>query len=963
MFDASGLKKSIKGFFGGYEDKSSSVTPESNRPVVESSVSIPGYLYDADFYSREKAQSGVSPEDLYDLWVQEDINNNISASKLFDITFYQSDNPDLEGSFIWHYINHGRFEGRSPNVLFESDYVRGNAELNCEAGDMDLFGYWFKQLLSKRVSSGIVWDFYLSHYVSSSESENLENNFVRLASCLQDLGITNKEEALIFVAIFSRYTEGSVNNEWLSSLEEWMEAGCPADFSILFDVAFYSERAGVKFNSGIDAFRHWFRERRSLIPNSIFCKEFYLDKYEDLVAHPDPFLHFILHGRYEGRSPNPLLNEHFLYIERSKSPSCVLNSWIHQGLPTSGLFPGFDVLLSNKLYLNDFSFSERLDLCLSLLETFTSSFSDFESFEIFIHSLSQCKLLKVWELGEQVIFLKDPLSLSYLYNQEFVKQEGVADGEIFNRWYNQHKSIDASTASFFDAAYYRSRYLDLANYEGNIFIHFLKHGQYENRSPGPLLDTQWIAYTYDLGGSTALEFYFSSEASGEAVKPSAGMSPLRVTCKENVESKGLSDIALECLDEGIFNLSDSSKLQQMIVKAAEIEPLIKRSDNSRAYSLMPYNSDPFAYMKGLSDVVGKSDILIFRDSINFGGADVILGLVYESFKIIYPGKGIKVISMGPVDEKVLAPRKIDSDAVVNLSEISRKCHPDVLEHIVYDIIVGSGAKQVLNLNCGILWKTIENYGRILTRFANLQGYFFCDDRDSFGNVAGYPAEYFLTCSQYLDAIFFDSHFLLKEIKRRGMVVGSVTDKISVLKTPFQQVSIENSTSPRKKYGNRIAWAGRFDEQKRPDLLVKIAQAMPDVEFYVWGKAVLGVKDYGLESVNNIHLMGLYTTEQEMLDSGCHAFLYTSEWDGVPTILLRILELNLPIVASNVGGVGELLPKDFLVDDIEDITSYVNKLKSILMDLNPAKETFRSHFMNDRAARNFESYVEALREAV
>jgi len=65
----------------------------------------------------------------------------------------------------------------------------------------------------------------------------------------------------------------------------------------------------------------------------------------------------------------------------------------------------------------------------------------------------------------------------------------------------------------------------------------------------------------------------------------------------------------------------------------------------------------------------------------------------------------------------------------------------------------------------------------------------------------------------------------------------------------------------------VFWSGRFDRQKRFDLLLGIAEAMPNTEFWVWGKAVLD--DESLDLVNipsNIKLMGVYTN----IDDGrCH----------------------------------------------------------------------------------------------
>ena len=61
------------------------------------------------------------------------------------------------------------------------------------------------------------------------------------------------------------------------------------------------------------------------------------------------------------------------------------------------------------------------------------------------------------------------------------------------------------------------------------------------------------------------------------------------------------------------------------------------------------------------------------------------------------------------------------------------------------------------------------------------------------------------------------------------------------------------------------------------------------------------------------------------------FLYTSQWDGTPTIIIAAAFASIPIVASCVGGVGDIVNEKtgFPIHDIENISLYVNAIRYVL----------------------------------
>ena len=114
-----------------------------------------------------------------------------------------------------------------------------------------------------------------------------------------------------------------------------------------------------------------------------------------------------------------------------------------------------------------------------------------------------------------------------------------------------------------------------------------------------------------------------------------------------------------------------------------------------------------------------------------------------------------------------------------------------------------------------------------------------------------------------------------------------------------------AATPRRRR-KRVLWAGRFDRQKRFDLVMEIARQMPEVDFDCWGKAVLNAPPDLSDLPPNVTINGPFKTYDDLPLTQSDGWLYTSAWDGLPTILIELASKGLPVVASAVGGVPELI---------------------------------------------------------
>mgnify|MGYP000314632672 FL=1 len=128
---------------------------------------------------------------------------------------------------------------------------------------------------------------------------------------------------------------------------------------------------------------------------------------------------------------------------------------------------------------------------------------------------------------------------------------------------------------------------------------------------------------------------------------------------------------------------------------------------------------------------------------------------------------------------------------------------------------------------------------------------------------------------------------------------------------------------------RVLWASRISHQKRPDIIKQIAKKMgSDVTIDAYG--IIEKKQYTKNyfSDSPVCYKGSFSGISSINTSQYDAYLYTSQTDGLPNILMEVAAAGLPIIASDVGGVGEFVVnnKAGRLIPVEDINGYASALR-------------------------------------
>ena len=104
-----------------------------------------------------------------------------------------------------------------------------------------------------------------------------------------------------------------------------------------------------------------------------------------------------------------------------------------------------------------------------------------------------------------------------------------------------------------------------------------------------------------------------------------------------------------------------------------------------------------------------------------------------------------------------------------------------------------------------------------------------------------------------------------------------------------------------------------------------------------------------DASSNVSMNPPYRTYADLPLTNADAWLFTSAWEGMPTILIELAMWGVPIVASAVGGVPEIIRPDtgWPIPVAAPVDAYVDALREALA--NPEDAIRRAENLQAHAA--------------
>ncbi len=334
------------------------------------------------------------------------------------------------------------------------------------------------------------------------------------------------------------------------------------------------------------------------------------------------------------------------------------------------------------------------------------------------------------------------------------------------------------------------------------------------------------------------------------------------------------------------------------------------------------SSSSIMYNKLLEFFYAKN-VLYFFPWIGLGGADKV-SIEYTKALVDKNSCVITSISMGARISAIEVPHldlKSELDGWELISEENQL-------NILMKAIINSGIKLVHIVNSDIALKTIKFYSEIYQEY-NIKTIvtLFCPDYDWVKKqYHGYPVIYpevFINA----DLILSDNNHWYPYFKQLNNNNDFIFKKIA---SPTDEIKM--TYHHKRKITKKILWASRICNQKLFNVFEEIVFRLNDYCFIIYGDMpVDGANQQILNRLitkDNVEYRGEYHHISELELNEFDLYLFTSLFEGIPTIILDMIMVGIPIISANVGGISEVLGNDYplLVNNQTNANDYIEKIK-------------------------------------
>lgn len=402
----------------------------------------------------------------------------------------------------------------------------------------------------------------------------------------------------------------------------------------------------------------------------------------------------------------------------------------------------------------------------------------------------------------------------------------------------------------------------------------------------------------------------------------------------------------------VQELMDSDDMIGFVANAAKLDPEIEPSkiEAASSYCSIPWNPKHWGFhLERLYQMLGHekfSDVLILP-WLKPGGAEKYILQILHKLHTTNSNRRLLVIS-GQTANRHEWTWKLPNNAVFldmfNAFPMLNEAERDAM--LTRALLAVKSESPLLHLKASeFAHRIMDVYGSVLSSGFKVIYYRFSDDSRVWRNrrlKGSWGISFLRRQLRNVNLLISDCRSIVKSDMSH---IGVQPEKYKVI---YAQCGTPKQRPSRATPVKRLLWASRVSAEKRPDLVSKIAAALckehPDMVIEVYGQIEdCNEKQVFFEKPGVTYGGGFDGFDQLPIDR-VDAFIYTTAFDGLPNIILEALGSGLPVIAPDVGGIGEAVidgNTGFLIPDLVDesalITAYVDAVRRLYSDWDHAIE--------------------------
>ncbi|MBS7810273.1 glycosyltransferase [Roseococcus pinisoli] len=318
-----------------------------------------------------------------------------------------------------------------------------------------------------------------------------------------------------------------------------------------------------------------------------------------------------------------------------------------------------------------------------------------------------------------------------------------------------------------------------------------------------------------------------------------------------------------------------------------------------------------------------------------GGSETVTARLIEALRRLRDEAGICIIAPDG-SQPATGARHHNGIAFLGLSDIDASMDDGARQEILDRILIQRRPGTVHCINSRIGWLAFRDRARQYAADSALFANIYSDIRLGDGAPAAlYYYDFLPHCIEHLAGVLGDNFTILRKAAAAFGAGASAGERMHVVRTPVIGLGGGDPARDLRLFQpsaeRRSLWLSRIAAEKRLDIVARLAERLPARRFEMFGDSGMASVDLSeLRAQPNVTIPGAFRSLGDIAMDGFDSYVFTTSGEGMPVALLEVAACGLPVIAPDIGGIGEFVTDDtgWLVPTAGTVAQYADALAQI-----------------------------------